>query len=168
MTDILTVPDLDSKPTARARILYAKAELARLQRKPEIEAQILLGIAKDFKPEDLSPILLGQVGDCLVQTGQPDQAAPFYNQLMDEYDQSPVIDYAYNGLAQIAFDQKDYKKADRYFSKALDKGLAASKLKEITLGEAQTLARLESPHRRQTALRASRLHAGVEGRSDGR
>jgi biopolymer transport protein ExbD len=114
--------------------------MARLQCKPEIEAQILLDVAKDYKPEDLSPILLGQVGDCLVQNGQQDQAVPFYNQLMDEYDKSTLVDYAYNGLAQIALAQKDYKKADHYFSVALDKGLAASKLKEITLGEAQALA----------------------------
>jgi TolA-binding protein len=146
LTDILTIPNLDSKPTARARILYAKSELARLKRKPEIEAQILLEMAKDFKPEALSPILLGQVGDCLVQNDQPDQAVPFYNQLMDVYDKSPLGDYAYNGLAQIAFAQKDYKKADRYFAKALDKGLAASKLKEITLGEAQTLLALNRPN----------------------
>jgi tetratricopeptide (TPR) repeat protein len=145
LTGILTIPDLDSKPTARARILYAKAELARLKRKTDIEAKILLDIAKDYRPEDLSPILLGQVGDCLVQNGQPDQAMSFYNQLMDAYDKSPLVDYAYNGLAQIAFDQKDYKKADRYFSKALGKGLAASKLKEITLGEAQTLLAQNRP-----------------------
>jgi len=145
LTDILTSPDLDAKPTARARILFAKAELARLQRKPEIEAQILLSVAKDYKPEDLSPILLGQVGDCLLQNGQPDQAVPFYNQLMDIYDKSPLVDYAYNGLGQVAFAQKDYKMADHYFSKALDQGLAASKLKEITLGEAQTLLALNRP-----------------------
>jgi TolA-binding protein len=64
---------------------------------------------------------------------------------MDVYDKSPLVDYAYNGLGQIAFAQKDYKKADRYFSKALDKGLAASKLKEITLGEAQTLLAMNRP-----------------------
>jgi len=142
LTDILTIPDLASKPTARSRVLYAKAELARLQRKPEVEAQVLLEVAKDYKPEDLSPILLGQVGDCLFQNGQPDQAMPFYNQLMDAYEKSPLVEYAYNGLAQIAFGQKDYKKADRYFSQALDKGIAASKLEAITLGEAQNLLAL--------------------------
>ena len=63
---------------------------------------------------------------------------------MDGYDKSPLVDYAYNGLAQIAFPE-DYKKADRYFSKALDKGLAASKLKEITLGEGLTLLALNRP-----------------------
>jgi tetratricopeptide (TPR) repeat protein len=64
---------------------------------------------------------------------------------MDAYNDSPEVDYAYNGLAQIAYRQKDYQKADRYYSKALDKGLAASKLKDITLGEAQTLLALNRP-----------------------
>lgn len=140
---ILTIPDLDSQTTARARLLYAKAELARMQRKPDIEAQILLGVARDFKPEDLSPILLGQVGDCLLQNGQPDQAVPFYNYLIDEYGNSPMVDYGYNGIGQIAYGKQDYTKALKYFSKALDKGLAASKLKDITLGQAQTLLALK-------------------------
>jgi TolA-binding protein len=85
------------------------------------------------------------VGDCLIQNGQPDQAMSFYSLLMDEYAQSSLVDYAYNGLAQIAYDQKDYKKAKRYYFKALDKGLAASKLKEITLGEAMSLLALNRP-----------------------
>ena len=143
LADILTTPDLASQPTAKARIVYAQSELARIQRKPDVEQQLLLQIAKDFKPDDLSPILLGQVGDCLVQSGQSDQAIPFYNHLMDEYDQSPVVDYAYNGLGRIAFDEKDYTKASAYYGKALDKGLAVSKLKEITLGEAQSLLALK-------------------------
>ena len=141
----LTVPGLDSQPTAQARILYAKSELARLQKKPEIEKQLFLQIAKTFKPEELSPIILGQVGDCLVQNDQWAQAVPFYNQLMDTYEQSPLVDYAFNGLGRIAYLQKDFVKANKYYSKALDKGLAASKLKEITLGEAQTLMALNRP-----------------------
>jgi len=146
LEEILTVPDTSSKPTAQARILYAKAELARIQRKLDEEKELLLDIAKGFKPEDLSPILLGQIGDCLVQGGQSDQAMPFYNYLMDNYDQSPLVDYAYNGLGQIAYSQKDYLKAERYFSKALNKGVAATKLKEITLGEAQALLALNRPN----------------------
>jgi len=145
LEDILTIPGLDSKPTAQSRILYAKAALARMQRRPRDEARILSDIAKKFKPEDLSPIVLGQVGDVLVQDGQEAQAVPFYNQLMDAYDQSSVVDFAYNGLAKIAYDQKDYLTANKYYSKALDKELAASKLKDITLGEAQTLLALNRP-----------------------
>ncbi len=145
MEQALDITDAATKPTARSRLLFAKAELARLQRKPELEAQTLLEIAKNFHPEDLSPIALGQVGDCLVQNGQPDLALPFYNQLMDQYDSSEVVDYAYNGLAQIAYNQKDYSKAEHYYFKALDKGQASAKLKEITLGEAQSLLALNRP-----------------------
>jgi tetratricopeptide (TPR) repeat protein len=143
LEDLLTIPDLDKKPTASARLIYAKSELTRFQKKPQIEAQLLLDIADKFKPEDLSPAILGQVGDCLVQSGKPDQADAFYHEIIDEYDQSPLVDYAYNGLAQIAYDKKDFKKALGYYSTALDKGVAATKLKEITLGQAQTLMALD-------------------------
>jgi TolA-binding protein len=132
-------------PTARARIIYAQSELARLQKKPDIEQGLLLQIAKQFSPEDLSPIMLGQTGDALVAAGQPQQAVPFYNQLLDAYDNSPVVDYAYNGLGRIAYDQKDYLTAERYYGKALDKGLASAKQKDITLGQAQTLLALKRP-----------------------
>jgi TolA-binding protein len=145
LEEILTIPDIASKPTAQARILFAKAELARLHRKLDIEKNILLDIATKFKPEDLSPILLGQTADCLLKAGQPAQADPFYHFLMDQYAQSPLVDYAYNGLAQIAYAQTDYSKAEKYFAKALDKGLASTKLKEITLGEAQCLLALNRP-----------------------
>jgi tetratricopeptide (TPR) repeat protein len=132
-------------PTARARIIYAQSELARLQKKPDIEQGLLLQIAKQFSPDDLSPIMLGQMGDALVAAGQLQQAMPFYNQLLDAYDNSPVVDYAYNGLGRIAYDQKDYLTAERYYGKALDKGLAAAKQKDITLGQAQTLLALKRP-----------------------
>jgi TolA-binding protein len=143
LENILMIPDLGKEETASARILYVKSELARFQRKPQIEQEILLEIADKFKPEVLSPALLAQVGDCLFQTGKPDQAEIFYHYLLDTYDQSPLVDYAYNGLGLIAYDQKDYKKALSFYSKALDKGVAATKLKEITLGAAQTFLALD-------------------------
>jgi tetratricopeptide (TPR) repeat protein len=139
LVDILTIPDLDSQPTASARILFAKAELARMQRKKDVQAQFLLQIAQQFKPEDLSPLLLGEVGDCLFQNGRLQDAAPFYHELIDSYPKSSLVDFGYNGVGQIAYSQKDYKTADKYFWKALDKGFAASKLKDITLTEAETL-----------------------------
>ncbi len=139
LEQMLTIPDLDNKPTARARLLFARAELARIKRKPAVEAQYLLEIAQQFKPEDLSPLILGQVGDCLFQSGRLQDADPFYHEIIDSFNQSPLVDYGYNGVAQIALDQKDYKTADKYFSIALNKGLAASKLKDITFGEARTL-----------------------------
>ena len=143
LEDALTIPDLDKKATAQARIIYAKSELARIHHKPDIEGQFLLDIAAKFKPEDLSPALLAQVGDCLLQNGQPDRAAVYYHYLLDEYDKSPLVDFAYNGLGQIAYDQKKYTEALKYYSTALDKGLASAKQKEITLGQAQTLLALK-------------------------
>ena len=145
IVDALTVPNIETMPTAQARILFAKAELARIQRKPELEAQFLAQIAATRKPDELSPIILGQVGDYLLQAGKPDQATPFYSELLDTYEKSPVVDYAYNGLGAIAYAQKKYTLADKYYAKALDKGLGATKLKEITLGEAMTLLALNRP-----------------------
>lgn len=142
---MLTGTATNLPPTALARILYAQSELARMRHKPDVESSLLLNIAAKFSPEDLSPIILGQVGDALVSAGQPAQAMPFYNQLLDIYGDSPSVDFAYNGLGRIAYDQKDYLTAERYYGKALDKGLAVMKQKDITLGQAQTLLALNRP-----------------------
>jgi TolA-binding protein len=142
---ILTSPmqEAPPTPTAKARVLFARAELARIQRNSEKEGEILMQIAANNKPEDLSPLILGQVGDVLLQNSKPDQAMPFYNYLLDNYGNSTPVDYAYAGLGQIAYDQKNYKVAEDYYSKALSRGLASNKLKEITLGEAQSLMALQ-------------------------
>lgn len=138
----LTNPDIAKQPTAQARLSFVKSELARLQHKADLQNQILLEIAAKSKPEDLSPTILAQVGDCLYQNGQTEQAAIFYHELLDDYDKSDVVDFAYNGLGRIAYDQKKYAEALPYYAKALDRGLGATKLKELTLGEAQTLMAL--------------------------
>ena len=138
----LSNPDIDNQPTALARQRFAKSELARLHQKADLQSQILLEIAAKSKPEDLSPTILAQVGDCLLQSGQPEQAAVFYHELLDDYDKSDVVDFAYNGLGRIAYDQKKYAEALPYYAKALDRGVGVTKLKELTLGEAQTLMAL--------------------------
>ncbi len=128
-------------PTAKARILFAKAELARLRRQPE-EADKLINEMTAAKPEELSPTLLGQGGDNLVEHHNLDQATPFYQHLLETYPKSQMIDYAYNGLGEIAYEKKDYKKALGYFDDGLEKIAAAQKLKEITVGRAKTLLAL--------------------------
>ena len=57
---LLGETDEDPHPTARARILFAKAELARLRRQPAEEEKNIARIAETAKPEDLSPVLLGR------------------------------------------------------------------------------------------------------------
>src|SRR5205814_7216996 len=91
---LLGSTEQDQTPTARARVLYAKAELARLRKQPAEEEKIVARIASDFKPEDLSPSLLGRAGDYLLGKGQLDNAAKFYQRLTDEFPKSENLDFA--------------------------------------------------------------------------
>ncbi len=139
LDQLLGSTEKDQSPTARARVIYAKSQLARLRRQlPEAERN-LLTIAATFKPEALSPTILGLVGDALLAEGKPDEAAPFYQHLMDFYHKSDAIDFAYNGLGEIAFQKKQYPKALAYFTDATDKIAAYRKLKDVTVGQAKTL-----------------------------
>ena len=142
LDQLLGSAEQDQSPTAKARVLYAKAQLARLRRQPAEVERNLLVIAATFKPEALSPVILGQVGDALVSKERLDEAAPFYQHLLDYYPKSDVIDFAYNGLGEIAFQKQDYPKALQYFTDATDKIAANRKLKDVTVGQAKTLLAL--------------------------
>jgi TolA-binding protein len=139
---LLASTEKDETATARARILFAKAELARLRRQPAEEEQNLAQIAHDFKPQDLSPLLLGRVGDYLLGTQKLDEAARFYQQLLDGFPKSDYLDYADNGLGEIAFQKKDFNRALQFFSDGTDKIAASQKLKDLTVGKAKTLLAL--------------------------
>ncbi len=129
----------DTNATARARILFAKAELARLRRQPAEEEKNIGRIAEQFKPADLSPLLLGRVGDYLLGKKEPEKATAFYQTLMDDYPKSENVDFAYNGLGEIAFEKHDLPQALRYFSDGTDRIAASQKLKDLTVGKAKTL-----------------------------
>lgn len=79
----------EGSSTARARTLFAKAELARLRREPGEEQNYIGQLANGFKPEDLSPLLLGKAGDYLVEKGKYDQAAAFYQWLLNNFPKKP-------------------------------------------------------------------------------
>ena len=140
---LLGSTEQDSTPTAQARILFAKAQLAidRLQT-PEMEKNYQ-AIADKFKPEDLSSYILGMVGDYLLQKGQTDKAKAYFEYLLDAFPKSDMLDYAYNGIAEIAYNKQDYDTAFRYYNDSIEKGIAGQKLKELTLGKAKTLAALK-------------------------
>jgi TolA-binding protein len=136
---LLGSSEQEQAATARARVLFAKAELARLRRQPAEEEKNIGRIAEEFKPEDLSPVLLGQAGDYLLSKGKSDKAAAFYQRLMDEYPKSENVDFAYNGLGEIAFQKHDLPAALRYFTDGTEKIAASQKLKDLTVGKAKTL-----------------------------
>jgi len=139
---LLSSPANEESATAQARILYAKAELARLGKQPAEEEKNIAQIASDFKPEDLSPLLLGAAGDYLLSKERFDPAAAFYERLMDDFPKSQMVDYAYNGLGEIAYQKKDYPKALRYFTDGSEKIAATQRLKDISVGRAKTLLAL--------------------------
>ena len=140
---LLGSTEQDQSPTARARVIFAKAELARLRKQPAEEEKNIGRIAQEFKPDDLSPMLLGRAGDYLLSKQKPDQAATFYQRLMDEYPKSDYVDFAYNGLGEIAYQKHDLPKALRHFTDGTDKIAASQKLKDITVGKAKTLFALD-------------------------
>ena len=127
--------------TTRARLLYARAELATLRRQPDEHDQLIGQIANQFKPEDLSPLLLAQAGDYLLAHGAAAPAVTFYTELKEYFPNSMYLDFAYVGLGEIAFDKKDYHTALGLFTEAADK-IAGSKVKDATVGKAKTLLEL--------------------------
>jgi TolA-binding protein len=138
---LLGSSEKDVSPTTRARVLFAKAELARLRRQPTDEEKDIAQIA-EFKADELSPLLLGRAGDYLASQQKMEQAAAFYQHLMDEFPKSENLDFAYNGLGEIAFQKNDLKNALRYFTDGTDKIAASQKLKDINVGKGKTLLAL--------------------------
>ena len=139
---LLSASAKDQSPTVRARILFAKAELARLRRQPAEEEKNVAKIA-EVNPDDLSPLLLGKAGDYWLAQKKPDQATTFYQRLLDEFPKSDNLDFAYAGLGEIAFEKNDLKNALRLFTDGTDKIVATQKLKDITIGKAKTLMAME-------------------------
>jgi TolA-binding protein len=139
MDKLLGGAETNASPLARARVLFAKSELARLRRHPAAQDEALAQIATKFKPEELSAPLLAVAGDWLLDKGRFDQASPLFERLMKTYPKSNYLDYAYNGLGEAAYHSQDYPLALRLFTDAVDKAGATAKLKDVTVGRAKTL-----------------------------
>lgn len=129
-------------PLAKARILYTKAELAKLKKQTDEESKDLQAIADQFSPDDLSAPILARVGDYLVAKGSLDKAEAFFTALMEKFPQSDFLEYAYNGLGEVAYQRKQYDKALQFFDDAVNKAAASVKLKDATLGKAKSLLAL--------------------------
>ncbi|MEP7015544.1 MAG: tetratricopeptide repeat protein [Verrucomicrobiota bacterium] len=142
----------DQSAIARARILFAKAELARLRRQPAEEEGNIARLAEAFKPEELSPLLLGRAGDNLLSKQKTDQATRFYQRLMDEFPKSEFLDFAYCGLGEIALQKRSLTEALHYFSDGTEKIHAGQKMKDLTVGKAKTLLAMNKLEEAQKAF----------------
>ena len=67
------------------------------------------------------------------------EAAKFYKELLRAFPKADLLDYAYNGLGQIALLNGKPAEALQSFEAAVDKAGAANKLREVTLGRAKAL-----------------------------
>lgn len=135
-------PDSITNGTAQARVLYARALLARMMRDlPKYES--LLSVIPDaVKPEELSPLLLATIGDMMLARGELDKAAVYYGRLREVFSGSEFGDKAPVGLGKIEFVKKNYSGALELFTEAIEKFEGSSSLLDATLGKAQSLLEL--------------------------
>ena len=139
LSKYLELGDVAKTPLVKARIWFAEAELARLLRKADVFDAALDRIASEIPPSQLGASLLAQCGDRLLAVGNRKRAAEFYKELQQAFPKSELLDYVFNGLGQIALDAGKGEEALRFFVDAVDKAGAASKLKEVTLGQGKAL-----------------------------
>lgn len=125
--------------TAKARLLFARAELARLNKLVADEERVVSSIADVFHPDELSPALLGRVGRRLLDQGQAGRAEPFFERLVTAYPRSEWADAGFVGLGEIAMRRSDFAAALRFFTDAIEKAGAVHQAREATLGQARAL-----------------------------
>ncbi|MEO6787728.1 MAG: tetratricopeptide repeat protein, partial [Chthoniobacteraceae bacterium] len=137
-----------ANPTTEARLLYAFAELDKLNRKTDKRDELIAKIAEQTKAEDLSPYLLMEVGDFLMAKGATDKAELLYRALKENFPKAANADSGYVGLGDVAFAHKDVKKAMEMYTYAIDRLGAPYRLKEALLGQAKCYMEIASagPH----------------------
>jgi TolA-binding protein len=135
----LSPKNFPDTPLVRGRLLFARSELARLSKKTDEAAALLDRLCKDIPAGALGASLLAQCADRLLERGDKVEAAKFYKELLRAFPKADLLDYAYNGLGQIALLNGKPAEALQSFEAAVDKAGAANKLREVTLGRAKAL-----------------------------
>jgi TolA-binding protein len=95
-----------------------------------------------FRPNDLSPVLLAQVGDFLMARDEPAHAQPYFERLKEDFPKSDYVEYAYVGLGELALEKKEYVRALDLYVEVIEKVGASLKLKEATIGRGKALLAL--------------------------
>lgn len=139
MSRFLDPNSLPDTPLVRARIAFVRSELARLTKHPEEADKIIDSLCDHEDATGLSASLLAHCGDRLLERGNLEKATRFYRELMKAFPKSELLDYAYNGLGQIALREGNFEGSIRLFEDAIDKAGASTKLKDVTLGKGRAL-----------------------------
>jgi len=129
--------------TAAARVLYARALLARFMKDvPKFENLISI-IPDAAKAEELSPLLLSTLAEMLRKKGDFEKASAYFNRIREAYAGGEFGDKAPVGLGEIEFEKKNYEAALKLFVEAIDKYPSSSSIIDATLGKAKSLLALK-------------------------
>jgi TolA-binding protein len=128
-----------STPLAKARIRYAQAQLAGFTKKPNRQKELMASIYKEFTADQLSAMLLAECGDIARSKGDNDKAEAFYKELMTSFPKSDLLEYAYDGMGEVALTRNQPAQAIQWFDDAVDKANADAKLADVTYGKGRGL-----------------------------
>lgn len=134
---LLLAGEAAKNPTAQARALFTKSEIASIRQDNAKRDELLGQIASNYAPDQLPPGILGKVGDTLLAQGQPELAKKFYEQIVAAHAKSIFADFGYAGLGEVALAEGKGEEALTQFNAAIDQAGARFKLKEATLGRAR-------------------------------
>lgn len=133
----------NANTTAKARIYYARSQLARLLKRNDRSELYLKGIAlsnlKD--PSVLSPRLLSTSGDTLLKSGDVDGAERMYQWLRDHH-AAKFGNVASIGLGNVALARKKPEEALKLFNGVLENQPAPPEITGATVGKLQALVDL--------------------------
>ena len=135
----LPMKTIGTTDLARGRIFFARAELARMTRRPKESAEWMDRLCKEIAAKDLGAALLAQAGDRMLERKDLAKATAFYKELMTSFPKTELLDFAYNGLGQIALIEGKNEDAFKWFDDAVEKVGASATLKDVTLGKGKAL-----------------------------
>ena len=131
----LDAQTVGNSPIARARLVYANAELAGFTKNPDRQKVLMASIYRQFPAEQLSALLLAECGDIALDKGEVDKAETFYKELLTSFPKSDLLEYAYYGMGAAALARNKPDDAIRCFNDAVEKGSAEARLADITYGK---------------------------------
>lgn len=126
---------------AQARLYYGKGTLALLARDPARAEAMWRRIADLYKAEELSPGILGTVGDYLASKRDP-KAEAYFAYIAEHHRSSEYADFGFAGLAEIRLAQGKAKEALAIADEATAMGITLSKEKDLRFTRARALLEL--------------------------
>ena len=131
--------------TAAARLLYARAQLARMYFPKDLSKfESLISIIPDAaKSEELSPLLLSTLAEMLLKKGDTEKAAEYFGRLRDVFPKSEFADRAPVGLGDIEYGKGNYDEALKLYEEAISKSEGSSAMLDATIGKGKCFLKLK-------------------------